>query len=221
MQIFDRTIDANQKPKELKSLRQKVGLVFQFPEYQLFEETILKDVSFGPLNFGVDPQVALARSKSMLRLVGLDSSYDEKSPLELSGGQKRKVAIAGILAIDPPILVLDEPVAGLDPQASQAMMQLFVELNKQYHKTVLIVTHNMEHVLRYCDDVVVVANGCVIKHVSAETFFADDQLLTELEIAPPAIIRVKQLLRARGLIIDDNVLTIPDLAAALAKAVGR
>ena len=221
VEILDRVIRANSKPKELKLLRQKVGLVFQFPEYQLFEETIIKDVCFGPLNFGVDQKTAIIKSKAMLRLVGIDSSYDERSPLELSGGQKRKVAIAGILAIDPQLLVLDEPVAGLDPQASKSMMNLFVELNKRYHKTILIVTHNMEHVLTYCDEVVVVDAGKVIKHVSTKVFFEDDRLLTELHITPPAIIKAKQALRSKGILIDDNVLSIDELAKAIAKVVNH
>lgn len=157
IQINDRIIKADEKPKQLKALRKKVGLVFQFPEYQLFEETILKDVSFGPKNFGASEEEAEQRAKEVLKVVGLDESYYEKSPFECSGGEKRRVAIAGILAMDPEILVLDEPTAGLDPKGARDMMQLFVDIQKNYHKTILLVTHDMEHVLSYLS-----ACGCAI-----------------------------------------------------------
>lgn len=221
IQIYDRKIVAHKEVKELKKLRQTVGLVFQFPEYQLFEETIIKDVSFGPLNFGVANELAIKRSQAMLRLVGIDESYDQRSPLELSGGQKRKVAIAGILAIDPRLLVLDEPVAGLDPQSAKMMMELFSELNRKYNKTVLIVTHNMEHVLNYCDDVVVMDKGKVIRHLQTKDFFKDDHLLDELKIAPPSIIKLRRALKAKGLLLDENFLTIDELANAVVKAVSQ
>lgn len=219
IEVLDRKIKANVPVKDLKSLRKMVGLVFQFPEYQLFEETILKDVCFGPLNFGIEPQEAIKISKEMLRLVGLDESYDERSPLELSGGQKRKVAIAGILAINPQILVLDEPVAGLDPQSSKAMMKLFVELNRRYNKTILIVTHNMEHVLAYSDDVVVVDQGSVIRHVTKDEFFMDDDILNELKIAPPAIINVKAMLKAKGIELKGHHLDLESLTDAIVKEI--
>ena len=125
IQIEDYMISATDKPSLLKPLRKKAGLVFQFPEYQLFEETILKDIIFGPKNFGVNEEEAIIKAKEALKLVGLDESYLEKSPFELSGGQKRRVAIAGILAMEPEILVLDEPTAGLDPQGAKEMLSLF------------------------------------------------------------------------------------------------
>ena len=140
--VLDRTITHNDKPKELKSLRKRVGLVFQFPEYQLFEETILKDIMFGPLNFKVDEATAKQQALAALNMVGLDESTAEKSPLDISGGQKRRVAIAGILAINPDVLVLDEPTAGLDPQGAKSMMELFVRLNRDHGKTILVVTHD-------------------------------------------------------------------------------
>ena len=166
LEILGRTISAQQKPEHLKSLRKDVGLVFQFPEYQLFEETILKDIAFGPKNFGASEEEAVRRAREVIRVVGLDETMLERSPLDLSGGQKRRAAIAGILAMDPQVLVLDEPTAGLDPQGAQSMMQLFMNLNKQMKKTVLIVTHDMEHVLNYCDNVVVVDNGQILQTTS-------------------------------------------------------
>lgn len=221
LRVLDRTITANEKPKQLKSLRKQVGLVFQFPEYQLFEETILKDVSFGPKNFGASEEEAKEMAIKMLKLVGLDESYLEKSPFELSGGQKRRVAIAGILAMDPQILVLDEPTAGLDPQGAKEMMELFRELNKIYHKTVLIVTHDMEHVLHSCDEVVVVAKGKIMKQCDVTSFFEDVYLLKQLRIDPPAVIRLREALKAKGFAIGKGVLSIEALAKAIQSEVKK
>ena len=146
VKIDDFLITATDKPSSLKPLRKKAGLVFQFPEYQLFEETILKDIIFGPRNFGLSEEEAIDVAKRTLKLVGLDESYLDKSPFDLSGGQKRRVAIAGILAMDPDILILDEPTAGLDPQGAKDMLNLFKSINKQ-GKTVIIVSHDMNQLL--------------------------------------------------------------------------
>ena len=202
--INERVIVAEEKPKNLKSLRKTVGLVFQFPEYQLFEETILKDIIFGPKNFGVSEEEAVAKARIVIKQVGLDESYLERSPFELSGGQKRRVAIAGILAMDPEILVLDEPTAGLDPQGAKQMMQLFADLKNKYNKTVYIVTHDMEHVLNYCDEVVVMKDGNMIHQSNVEDFFAEGDLLKDLHIAPPSIIKMKQLLKEQGFEISKS-----------------
>ncbi|WP_102269409.1 energy-coupling factor transporter ATPase [Massilicoli timonensis] len=221
LQVLDRLITADQKPKQLKSLRKQVGLVFQFPEYQLFEETILKDVCFGPKNFGATEEEARDMAVKMLKLVGLDESYLDQSPFELSGGQKRRVAIAGILAMDPQVLVLDEPTAGLDPQGAKEMMDLFVELNKTYHKTVLIVTHDMEHVLHSCDEVVVVAKGKIKKQCDVTTFFEDVELLKQLRIDPPAVIKMREALRERGFSLGKDMLSIEALAKAIQSEVQK
>ncbi len=219
VEVLDRTIVAGVKPKQLKSLRQNVGLVFQFPEYQLFEETILKDIIFGPINFGVEPQEAELRSLHALKVVGLDETYAEKSPLDLSGGQKRRVAIAGILAIDPYVLVLDEPTAGLDPQGSKSMMNLFMTMNRKYGKTVLIVTHDMEHVLTYCDEVVVVDKGKVILKSDVKSFFKDESLLDQLNICPPKVVDMRRQLQKAGMKLSDDIFDIETLAMAIAKEV--
>lgn len=217
--IHDRTIIANHKNKDLKSLRKEVGLVFQFPEYQLFEETILKDVSFGPKNFGVSDQEAIQKAREMLRIVGLDESYEQRSPFELSGGQKRRVAIAGILAMDPSVLVLDEPTAGLDPQGAYEMMQLFVKMNKEFQKSVLIVTHDMEHVLKYCDEVIVMKDGSILKTCDVKNFFIQDHLLESLSITPPYIMQLRNNLIKNGLLIDRNILQFEELVKAVAQEV--
>lgn len=217
--ILDRDIKAHEKAKHLKALRGEVGLVFQFPEYQLFEETVLKDVAFGPKNFGCDEQEATKRAKEALHLVGLDASYFEKSPLELSGGQKRRVAIAGILAMNPKVLVLDEPTAGLDPKGTEDMMSLFYDLNHKMGKTVLMVTHDMENVYTYCDDVVVMEKGEVKLHDSVRAFFSNPKKCREVNILPPAIVRMKEMLQDNGFDIPESVVTMDELANYIAKEV--
>ena len=205
--------------EHLWDIRQNAGMVFQYPEYQLFEETIEKDISFGPKNFGVSEEEAKQKAKQMLSIVGLDESYLERSPFDLSGGQKRRIAIAGILAMDPQVLVLDEPTAGLDPQGAKDMMQLFVRMNKEFHKTVLIVTHDMEHVLQYCDEVVVMQNGEVAQTCDVRSFFEQIALLEQLHINPPAVIRLREELRRKGFTIDKTILDIDELARVVASEV--
>ena len=219
LKVLDFEIAAKQKAAHLKDLRSHVGLVFQFPEYQLFEETILKDLCFGPKNFGASEEEAQRKAIQALKLVGLDESYLEKSPLDLSGGQKRRVAIAGILAMDPDVLVLDEPTAGLDPQGAVQMMSLFKELNQKYGKTVLVVTHDMEHVLNYCDEVVVMKKGRIYSHTSVKEFFQDTAYLDELHILPPAIVRVRQMLNAKGFHLPSDCYDMKSLCASIAKEV--
>ncbi len=217
--ILDRTIKAGEKPKKLKSLRKDVGLVFQFPEYQLFEETVIKDVAFGPKNFGATEEEAMAKAREALTLVGLGQDTFEKSPLELSGGQKRRAAIAGILAMNPSVLVLDEPTAGLDPLGTIQMMELFHSLNKKYQKTILIVTHDMEQVFSHCDNVVVVENGKIRMHAPVSEFFRDSSLCREMNILPPALIRMKDLLVQYGFEVPQEVQDIDGLAKVIARQV--
>ena len=214
--VLDFQINAGKKFTEVKKLRHQVGLVFQFAEYQLFEETILKDVCFGPLNFGVAEKEAETIARRCLKTVGIDPADYEKSPLELSGGPKRRVAIAGILAMRPKVLVLDEPTAGLDPQGAQTMMELFRKINKEEGITVLIVTHNMEHVLEFCDEVVVLEKGELLMQTDIRTFFENYEYMEKANINPPAIIRFKELLRKNGLEISSDVLDIEALASAIA-----
>lgn len=215
IEIVGKKIVASEKLKDSKALRKEVGLVFQFPEYQLFEETIEKDVSFGPKNFGVNSEDAKTIAKKMLDLVGLDESYMGRSPFELSGGQKRRVAIAGILAMEPSILVLDEPTAGLDPLGAKEMMELFVLMNKQYHKTIILVTHDMQHVLNYCDDVVVMEDGLIKAQKSVSEFFANVSLLNELNVFPPQIVVLKEELKKQGIIIGDDILDFNNVVKAI------
>jgi energy-coupling factor transport system ATP-binding protein len=219
--VLDRVIEANSKQKGLKSLRQNVGLVFQFPEYQLFEETILKDVMFGPLNFKLSEAEARQRAIDALRWVGLDESFFERSPLDLSGGQKRRVAIAGILAINPDVLVLDEPTAGLDPQGAKSMMGLFRSLNKNLNKTILIVTHDMDQVLEHCDNVLVMNKGQVITHQQVNDFFDQASNVEALGMRLPQRLMWVDALRAKGFKLEGAIHSVDDLAQAIAAEISR
>lgn len=202
--IEDILITATDKPQSLKPLRKKAGLVFQFPEYQLFEETILKDIIFGPKNFGIDENEAIEIAKKTLKLVGLNESYLDRSPFDLSGGQKRRVAIAGILAMNPDILILDEPTAGLDPQGAKEMLTLFKKINQQ-GKTVILVSHDMNQVLEYCDDVVVMNKGRVEKHVTVDELFKETEYLTSLSIDLPIMTSFILELNKNGFHIDPSI----------------
>ena len=212
--IDEYLITATDKPSKLKPLRKKAGLVFQFPEYQLFEETIEKDIIFGPMNFRVSEEEAKKIAHNVLKTVGLDESYLNKSPFDLSGGQKRRVAIAGILAMNPDILILDEPTAGLDPQGTNEMMSLFKRINES-GKTIILVTHDMNHVLQYCDEVVVMNHGKVEKHDTVTNVFKDSEYLNSLGIDLPIITNFIIKLNNQGFNLDSSINNIEQLIAAI------
>lgn len=212
--IDEYLITATDKPSKLKPLRKKAGLVFQFPEYQLFEETIEKDIIFGPMNFGVSEEEAKKIAHNVLKTVGLDESYLNKSPFDLSGGQKRRVAIAGILAMNPDILILDEPTVGLDPQGTNEMMSLFKRINES-GKTIILVTHDMNHVLQYCDEVVVMNHGKVEKHDTVTNVFKDSEYLNSLGIDLPIITNFIIKLNNQGFNLDSSINNIEQLIAAI------
>lgn len=212
--IDEYLITATDKPSKLKPLRKKAGLVFQFPEYQLFEETIEKDIIFGPMNFGVSEEEAKKIAHNVLKTVGLDESYLNKSPFDLSGGQKRRVAIAGILAMNPDILILDEPTAGLDPQGTNEMMSLFKRINES-GETIILVTHDMNHVLQYCDEVVVMNHGKVEKHDTVTNVFKDSEYLNSLGIDLPIITNFIIKLNNQGFNLDSSINNIEQLIAAI------
>ena len=219
--ILDHEIESDKKNRGLKSLRKDVGLVFQFSEYQLFEETILKDVAFGPKNFGDDEETALNKAKKALKLVGIPESYYERSPLELSGGQKRRVAIAGIIAIEPKILVLDEPTAGLDPVGAMEMINLFISLNKNMGTTIIIVSHDNEVVYNYADNVVLMADGSVRYSGDTLSLFNNDELVKQFNLLEPKLVKLKRELREKGFKINDDVRTLPELAKVVAREVKK
>lgn len=215
--VEDKVIYSNKKNTGLKALREKVGLVFQFPEAQLFEETILKDVMFGPLNFKKSQQEAKTLAIKALEMVNIDAELYEQSPLELSGGQKRRVAIAGILALNPDILVCDEPTAGLDPQGQIQMMTLFKRINKEENKTVILVTHDLQDVLDYADDVVVMDQGEVIFHDTKEVFFNHSEIIETIQNVLPKVIQFRLALNQRGFNISDSVTTLEQLTYEILK----
>lgn len=211
-----KSIFQKHRSKDIKKLRKKVGLVFQFPEYQLFEESVEKDVSFGPRNFGMRKEEAIKVAHEAILRVGLNESFFERSPFELSGGEKRKVAIAGILATSPDILIVDEPTAGLDPAAAKETMELFktIEANGT---GIILVTHDMDLVASYAEKVVVMENGEVASVSSPSELFGKD--LTEYSLQNPHIFDFALRLQRKGLNIDmKNIRTIDDLSDAIIRS---
>jgi energy-coupling factor transport system ATP-binding protein len=175
--IFGVKLSKNmKKDTKLNPLRQKVGLVFQFPEYQLFEETVLKDIIFGPKNFKVPEDEAIKRAKEVIKLVGLDESYLDRSPFNLSGGEKKRVSIAGILAMEPDILILDEPTSGLDPKGRDRLLDLFMEIHKKTNKTIIVITHDMNTVYQYSSRVLVLNKGSLVYDGIAKELFSEKHI---------------------------------------------
>lgn len=208
------------KGKPIKALRAKVGMVFQFPEYQLFEETVEKDVSFAPKNFGSSKEESIEKAHEALKMVGLDESFFERSPFELSGGEKRKVAIAGILAAKPEVLVLDEPTAGLDPAASIDTMDLFKKIHEEENMDLILVTHDMNLVARYAKRVIVVADGNIAFDGKPTDLFEKD--LTQYSLDNPDIYRTYKELKAKGLNLPVKELnTVDDLADLIKEAISN
>ncbi|ERJ12357.1 energy-coupling factor transporter ATPase [Haloplasma contractile] len=181
----------DKKKKSLNHIRQKVGLVFQFPEYQLFEETIEKDIMFGPMNFGVSKEEAKKIASHVIEVVGLSKELLQKSPLNLSGGQMRRVAIAGILAMDPDILILDEPTAGLDPNGQNEMMKMFYNLYKEHNKTIILITHDMNQVHKYANRVIVMSEGKIVNDDAPANLFKDPKMLKQYELGLPDIVKIR------------------------------
>lgn len=202
--------------KKLQSLRKEVGIVFQFARYQLFEETIEQDVAFGPMNFGVKKEDALKIAHECLKTVGIDESLFKRSPFEVSGGQRRRVAIAGILALKPKILVLDEPTAGLDPRGAQEILKLFKGLNEQ-GTTIILVTHDINIVFEYATDVVVMNEGKVEITCKPNELFKED--VEKYSLETPLIQKTVNLCLEKGLKIDSTkIKNVHDLALEIARA---
>lgn len=207
------------RTKKIKQLRKLVGIVFQFPEYQLFEESVEKDVSFGPRNFGMKNEDALRDAHEALRLVGLDESFYKRSPFDLSGGERRRVAIAGILALKPSILVLDEPTAGLDPRGAKEMMELFKQLHDN-GTTVIIVTHDMNIVLEYANKVIVMEDGEIKEMTTPLQLFNQENDRYSLET--PLLYKFVKALTDRGMKLDiSTIKDIDSLAMAISVARGN
>lgn len=190
--IGDRRLEAGKKIKNLKDIRKKVGIVFQFPEHQLFDETVLKDVMFGPLNFGVSEEEARELALEALKMVGLSEEFYEKSPFDLSGGQMRRVAIAGVLAMQPDCIVLDEPSAGLDPRGRKEMMEMFYSLHKEKGVTTVLVTHTMEDASTYADKIIILNKGKVVKEGTPKEIFSHTEELVGMSLDVPDVIKFQQ-----------------------------
>lgn len=195
--IGERAIEANKKEKNLKQIRQKVGIVFQFPEHQLFEETVEKDICFGPMNFGVSEKKARERAKIAIGQVGLSEETLQKSPFDLSGGQMRRVAIAGVLAMEPNIIVLDEPTAGLDPRGRKEIMDMFYNLHRERSLSTILVTHSMEDAARYADQIVIMHQGEVFKKGTPIEIFSSPEELVELGLDVPEVVKFQQRFEER------------------------
>jgi energy-coupling factor transport system ATP-binding protein len=222
VKIGDREINAGKKEKNLKAVRQKVGIVFQFPEHQLFEETVEKDICFGPMNFGVSEAEAKERARKAIIQVGLTESVLEKSPFDLSGGQMRRVAIAGVLAMNPDVIVLDEPTAGLDPRGRKEIMEMFYSLHKERGLSTILVTHSMEDAAAYADQIVIMHKGEVYRKGVPVEIFADPAGLLELGLDVPEVVKFQQKFeKAFGLKLERTCLTMEQLTEAIAGAVKR
>ena len=200
---------------DMKKLRQKVGLVFQYPEHQLFEVDVLSDVCFGPKNLGLGEAEAKERAKEALSLVGLDESYYGQSPFELSGGQKRRVAIAGVLAMNPEVLILDEPTAGLDPKGRDEILDRIDELHRERKMTIILVSHSMEDVARYADRLIVMNHGEKAFDGSPKEVFRHYKELEAIGLAAPQITYLVHELRERGFEIDPDITTVEEAKQAI------
>ena len=209
VKVFNTLITPTSVNKEIRQIRKQVGLVFQFAENQIFEETVLKDVAFGPQNFGVSREEAETIAREKLALVGIDESLFERSPFELSGGQMRRVAIAGILAMEPRILVLDEPTAGLDPIGRKELMNLFKKLH-QDGITIVLVTHLMDDVAEYADQVYVMEKGRLVKSGEPSFVFQDIDFMEKIQLGVPKITRFAQKLIKRGATFKQLPITIEE-----------
>ena len=209
VRVFDTLITSTSVNKQIRQIRKQVGLVFQFAENQIFEETVLKDVAFGPQNFGVSVEEAEAIAREKLALVGIDESLFERSPFELSGGQMRRVAIAGILAMEPSILVLDEPTAGLDPIGRKELMALFKKLH-QDGITIVLVTHLMDDVAEFADQVYVMEKGKLVKGGKPSLVFQNVEFMEKIQLGVPKITRFVQRLADRGISFEQLPITIEE-----------
>ena len=207
--VFDTLITSTSVNKQIRQIRKQVGLVFQFAENQIFEETVLKDVAFGPQNFGVSVEEAEAIAREKLALVGIDESLFGRSPFELSGGQMRRVAIAGILAMEPSILVLDEPTAGLDPIGRKELMTLFKKLH-QDGITIVLVTHLMDDVAEFADQVYVMEKGKLVKSGKPSLVFQNVEFMEKIQLGVPKITRFAQRLAERGVSFKQLPITIEE-----------
>ena len=206
--------------KTLKILRQDVAVLFQFSEQQLFETSVLKDIIFAPLNYGIAEEKAILKAKELIKLVGLDESYLGKSPFELSGGEMRKVALCGVLALEPKVLILDEPTVALDYQSREEIMAMVKRLKEEFDMTIVLVTHNMDYVLEYADKIFVLKNGEISFEGKVEDLFLNEQILKENSLELPEVLKFYKKLEANNIVLDVFPRKYEELINALKNKIG-
>jgi energy-coupling factor transport system ATP-binding protein len=213
--------DIWEKPKEIGKIRYRVGLVMQYPEYQLFDETVRMDIAFAPKNQGLSDGEIELRVKEAVKFTGIDEEILDKSPFELSGGQKRRVAIAGILAMQPEVLVLDEPAAGLDPKGRREILGGLSSYVKERDASIILVSHSMEDMAYYCDNVVVMNKSKVYKTGTVDEIFSDADSLSEIGLDVPVVAKIASGLRRSGINLDGKLYTVDGVKNAIIKYIGR
>ncbi len=214
-------VDIWEKPKEIAKIRFRVGLVMQYPEYQLFDETVRADIGFGPRNQGKDPEEIEKQVMRAARFVGITDDILDKSPFELSGGQKRRVAIAGIIAMNPDVLVLDEPAAGLDPRGRKEILSGLREYVKESGTTIILVSHSMEDMAHYCDNVVVMNDGKIYRQGTVAEVFAMADDLSCVGLDTPMVSRISSALKKQGFALDGDLYTVDAVRDAILEYIGR
>ncbi len=220
--IFVDGVDITASGVKLTDIRKKVGLVFQYAEYQLFEETIEKDIMFGPKNLGLNDEEALERTKRAMDMVGLDyETYRNKSPFDLSGGQKRRVAIAGVVAMEPRVLILDEPTAGLDPKGRDEILGELYKLHKSYNMTIILVSHSMEDVAKVADRILVMDEGKCVLDGTPQEIFKEVDTLENVGLAVPQVTYLMRELRRGGFELPDDIFTLEQAKKELLKILAK
>lgn len=220
--IYVDDMDITSKNVKLSDIRKKVGLVFQYPEYQLFEETIEKDIAFGPRNLGLSEEEITARVKKSMTMVGLDyDQYKDLSPFELSGGQKRRVAIAGVVAMEPKVLILDEPTAGLDPKGRDDILEQIELLHNQYNMTIILVSHSMEDVGKLAQRIVVMNKSKIELLGTPAEVFKEIETLEKIGLAVPQVTYLMRALKEKGFDVSDSIFTIEEGKAELVKILAK
>lgn len=212
--------DIWENPKKIRDVRFRVGMVFQYPEHQLFEDTIYKDIAFGPKNMGLSEEEIDRRVRQAAAYVGLDESLLEKSPFDLSGGEKRRAAIAGVMAMEPEVLILDEPTAGLDPRGREQVLAMIQDYRKTRNTTVLLVTHSMEDVARVADRILVMSEGRMAMLDTVETVFSRAEELEAIGLTVPAVTKTLLLLQRRGVAVDTAAYTVEAATAQILSLLG-
>ena len=207
-------------PKEIRKIRSKVGLVFQYPEYQLFEETVYADIAFGPKNMGLKEADLDARVREICTIVGVKDEFLDKSPFDLSGGEKRRVAIAGVMAMRPDVIIFDEPTAGLDPKGRESVMQIIKDYREATGATVIIISHSMEDMAVMADRILVMNKGNLFKFDTVEKVFSDSKELREIGLDVPIVTRIFEELKNLGIDVPQNIFTVEDAVRVLTELKG-